>query len=353
MNSSKIQIDNIPLFYPDVNQQMKQAVITALNQQMIGQGQIVDQFEEQLCQKLNTKHLITVNCGTSALEIAYQLLDLKSGDEVISPVLTCTATNLPLVRRGIKIIFADIQENLLIDWEDVKRKISPKTKAIINVHLFNQISQTPKLPVPIIGDAAQYLGHTENEVFTAYSFQATKIITTVDGGALACKYQKDYKRAKLLRWYGINRENGQDHIDVDIFEAGYKYHMNNITAAMGIAALAKLDSKKQHIKSLQKIYFDILKDLSEIKLIGGSPFLIHAQNRQSLIQSLNQQGIEAGLVHKRNDLYTVFGSKRQLLPNMNKYENSYLLLPCRANINKGQVEYIASQIRRFYGNKKT
>lgn len=340
--------NHISLFYPYVTKEMKQAVYGALGQKMITQGKTVAEFEKKLGQTFNIKNVVALNNCTAALELAYHLMDFRPKDEVITPVFTCTATNLLLLRRGVKIIFTDIKEDMLLDWTDVERKITPKTKAVINVHLFNQLSEARNLNVPIIGDAAQYLAKTFGEKFTAYSFQATKTITTVDGGILVCSKSSDYRRAKLLRWYGIDRETDKDNIDIDIFEAGYKYHMNNVTAAMGLAALPLLPKIEAKTSRLEDRYFQGLKNIPSIKAIGGSPFLIHAKKRTKLINHLAQKGIQTGLGHRRNDLYTIFGGKRLNLPNMNRFEKTYLLLPCRANMDLKDVNFICQQIRRFY-----
>lgn len=340
---------HIPLFLPLVTEDMKQAAYAALGEKTIGQGKKVDEFEEKINRMLGTKNLVTVNSGTSALELAYHLLNLKPGDEVITPVFTCTATNIPLLRKGVKIVFADIKDNLLMDWDDVAKKITTKTKAIVNVHLFGQLNETRKLfSIPVVGDAAQFFGKTSGEKFTIYSFQATKLLTTVDGGALVCQHLTDYHRAKLLRWYGINRETKRDNIDVDFTEAGYKYHMNNVTATIGIAGLRNLSKLKKQLDSLQASYWQQLKDIPEIKAEGGSPFLIHVPNRNQLTTKLAQFGIETGLGHLRNDIYSAFGGKRQHLPKMNLFEKSYLLLPCRANMTLDEVDFVCEVLRNEF-----
>lgn len=329
----------IPLFSPFVSKEMKQAAYAALGEKIIGQGKKVDRFENLLA-KILGKNILTVNSATSALELACHLLYLKTGDEVIAPVFTCVVTNLPLVRRGVKIIFADVKDNLTLDWTDVEKKITPKTKAIVNVHLFGQLNESRNLSIPIIGDSAQYLGRTSGERFTAYSFQATKILTTVDGGALVCERREDYKRAKLLRWYGIDRETGKDNIEVDITEAGYKYHMNDVTASIGIAGLQILKKLRSERATLQKRYQELLGTA------GGSPFLIHVPNRKKLMAKLASVGIETGLVHKRNDIYAIFGGKRQNLPNMNRLEKTYLFLPCHNHMTIKDVEFICAAVKK-------
>jgi len=228
----------IKLLQPYVNSKMRQSAMEVLKTSFIGQGPKVDEFERKFSKELGYKYALAVNSATSGLELVYHLLGLGPGDEVITPVFTCTATNLALVRRGVKVVFADVKENLLIDPEDAIKKITPKTKAIINVHLHGTRSVFPKLDIPVVGDAAQYLDRT-HDAYNVYSFQATKIFSTVDGGMVTLPDETSYKRAKLLRWYGIDRETGKPNINVDIKEAGYKYHMNDVTAAMGIAGLGK------------------------------------------------------------------------------------------------------------------
>jgi dTDP-4-amino-4,6-dideoxygalactose transaminase len=329
------------LFHPNISVAVKNAARAVLDTRWIGQGPKVDEFEKKLA--FLGQNVLTLNSGTSALELAYHLLGLKKGDEVITPVLNFPGTNLPLIRRGVKLVFADIKDDLSLDFDDAVSRITPKTKAIINTHIFGKINRAPILSVPIIGDAAHYLDKTENEQFTIYSFQATKIITTVDGGALVCKNTEDYKRGKLLRWYGINRETGKDNVEVDITEAGYKYHMNDVAAAMGIAQLKYLDKLKKKREELQECYF---KNLSKVTPYGGSPFLIHTKNREKLRKKLESFGIETGLVYKRNDLYSIFGGKRQNLPNMNRLENSYLFLPCHNKMSIKDVLWVCSIMNR-------
>lgn len=332
---------SINLFYPFVDEKMRMAVYRTLGGKMLTQGKKVFEFEKLLAKKLNVQNVVTVNSGTSALELAYHLLGLKKGDEAIVPVFTFVATTVPLVRRGVKVVFADVTDELLLDWNDVKKKITPRTKVVVNVHLLGKYNKAPRLPVPIIGDAAQYFGKTAGERFTVHSFQATKIMTTVDGGALVCSRDSDYKRAKLLRWYGLDRETKKESTEVDITEAGYKYFMNDVTASMGIAGLKNLDRLEKRQTKLQKRYK---------KLIGGcegSPYLIYVRDREHMRKELAVRGIETGLLHRRNDLHTIFGGKRLNLPNMNKLEKTMLFLPCHNKMTVQDVDYVCKCIKEI------
>ena len=154
------------------------------------------------------KYPLFVNSGTSALELAYHLIGLKKGDEVIVPVLDCMAGQTGLLRRGVKIVFADIDENLNIDPRDVEIKITKKTKAIVGVHLggihFNPELYEVAKGIPLIVDSSQYHAKTKGD-YICYSFQAIKHITTCDGGMLVLNNKEEYERARKLRWFGIDR----------------------------------------------------------------------------------------------------------------------------------------------------
>ena len=331
----------INLFHPYVPKDAINAVAKTLSSRWIGQGPKVAEFERRLQPIVGSQNVLAVNSATSALELVYHMMNLGPGDEVISPVYNCTAGNIPLARRGVKVVFADVKDDLMLDWNDAKKRINAKTKAIINVHMSNGPNEIRDLGVPVINDSANYLGKTTGGLFTVYSFQATKLLVTVDGGLLVCRNKTDYKRAKLLRWYGIDRESGKNNIDADIFEAGYKYHMNDVTASIGLASLNKLKAIKQHRNALQRRYKRHLGG------IGGSPYLVHVKDRTKLVKELAKAGVETGLVHKRNDIYSVFGGKKLKLPNMNRLEDIYLFLPCHNRMTIKDADFIAEIVKAY------
>lgn len=148
------------------------------------------------------------------MELAFHLADIQEGDEIITTVLTCSATNLPLVRRKANIIFTDIdRDTFTMDYDDLVSKITPNTKVVVTVNLggiqcdqriYDLLKQ--KGIISII-DCCQSLGISEqNGDFLAYSFQAIKHFTTFDGGMLVTRTEPDYIRGKKLRWFGIDRE---------------------------------------------------------------------------------------------------------------------------------------------------
>lgn len=324
----------LKLFRPFMSDEAIVNVTKVLRSGQLAEGSEVKAFEQELEEKLGKKNIVTLNSGTSALELAYELAGIKEGDEVITPVLTCTATNLPLIHRKAKIIFADIEHDLNISIEDVKNKITPKTKAIVFVHfggnnrgLDSLVKLCKSQGIILIEDAAQAIASDNwgKGDFTCVSLQAIKTITTGDGGLLICKSNEDYKKARKLRWFGYDRERKQIEGDIDLDLAGYKYHMSDVTASIGRGNLLHLDEIKAHIKALGEIYRQYGL-FSHIWLAGG--FVDDYKSLQALMES---NGYEIGQHHYRNDKYTVFGGRLKL-PVMDSIENKYFFAPLHMGV---------------------
>lgn len=360
----------IKMFYPFVPEEARRGVDDVLRSQFIGQGPKVDAFEKAFAWTFNTPYVASMNSGTSALETAYDLLGLGKGDEVISTPLTCTATNLPLLRRGCKIIWADIKPcTLNIDPQDVERKITPKTKAIIQVHLGGikaEVAEARKgwdlgRHVPVVSDAAQALGIFEGD-YTVCSFQAIKHISTGDGGMLVIETanpERDRNNARLYRWFGIDRSkkirnNWQACLErkmtFDIQLPGAKRQMNDIAAAMGLAALPYYGEIIEHRREIHTRYLDRLSKLDGIDVVDDVVntfwlFTILADRRDDLIRKLFEADIDCNPVQLRNDIYKIFGGKRADLPVMNELEFSYLSLPQGMHVTVDDVDYICDVIK--------
>ena len=316
----------LKLFTPYVHEDAITNVQRVLRSGQLAEGSEVKQFEHEFSNKFQVQNVVALNSGTSALELAYELAGIGEGDEVITPVLTCTATNLPLVRRKARIVFADIDYDLNINVEDVKRKITPRTKAIVFVHFGGNnrgLAELLELGLPIIEDAAQAVGSEfwGKGDFTAVSFQAIKTLTTGDGGALICKRTEDYDKARRLRWFGYDREAKQRLGDADLIEAGYKYHMNDISASIGRGNLAHIDEVLEHRHKLMEIYtsYGLFAD---IWLAGG-----FTEDYNELKDRAHAYGYEIGQHHYRNDKYTIFKQFKNRCPIMDELEGSYYFVP--------------------------
>lgn len=351
------------LFRPFVPREAREAVDEVLRSRFIGQGPKVDQFEREFEKKFGVKHAVSVNSGTAALETAYDLLGLKAGDEVISTPLTCTATNIPLVRRGVKIVWADIlASTLCIDPVDVHAKITPKTKAIVQVHLGGIKSDVGYMHIPVISDAAQALGIFSGD-FTCCSFQAIKHITTGDGGMLVIQRDKgnserDRNNAKLLRWFGIDRDrkirnNWQAYTErkmtFDIKLPGHKRQMTDIAAVMGLAGLARYDEMLEARRRQFQIYRDRLAGVSGITLVDGKVntywlATVLVERRDDFAKAMFEADIDTNLVQLRNDLFKLFGGKRAALPVMDEVEGKYISIPIGPHLTDDDINYVCDRI---------
>ena len=363
--------DGVVLFHPHVPNNAATMVNEVLSTRWIGQGPRVDQFESEFKQKFRQKGpCITTGSGTDALHIAYQMAGVGPGDEVLCPLFTCTATNLPILYLGATPVFVDVDPRTLnVSVEDMKRKINHRTKAIVVVHYgglpcdMAEISDlAQEYGVPVIEDAAhalgaQYGGEWVGNLsdYTMYSFQAIKHLTTGDGGLLTFKDPSLEPLAKRLRWFGINREDKQKGVwENDIKEVGYKYQMTDIAAAIGLAGLQDIDSVLSYRRALYNRYvrqltgvsgLQIVDDFNPLKTHGAWLFTVLAENRLNLQKMLREQGIESGQTHYRNDRYSVFGCQNDDFPNMDSVDDHYLILPLHTKVTEADVDRICHLIR--------
>jgi len=349
----------IDLFWPYIPEEAIEEVSKVLRSRWIGQGPKVNQFEEEFSKKFNQPYCIFLNSGSSALETAFDLLNLTNGDEVISTPLTCTATNIPLIRKGVKIVWADIDKHTLcLDKKDVLKKITGKTKAIVNVHLGGIDNDLGDMPVPVVSDACQALG-VFNGDYVCNSFQAIKHITTADGGMLMVNNEQEYRKAKLMRWFGIDREkkikeNWQAYreraMTFDIEIEGYKRQPTDIMAAMGLVGLKYYDKVIQHRKMIFEEYKKRLSGVSGITLVDGKRntywlATVLVDNREEFAKMCFANDIDTNLVQIRNDIYKLFGGMRQELPVMNYIEDKYISLPLTMNTSLENVQFICDKIK--------
>lgn len=364
---------NIVLFYPNIPKDAASSVKEVLETRWIGQGPKVEEFENEFSIRFaNGRSSIAVGAGTDALHLSYILAGLKPGDEVITPVFTCTATNIPFLYMGVKIRFADVDpETLNINIDHVRELVNEKTRAIVCVHYGGLPCDMDELQdiadsynIPIIEDAAHALGATYKNRkigsisdFTIFSFQAIKHITTGDGGMLVLKNSELVDKAQRIRWFGINRKAKQGGIwEHDICDIGYKYQMTDIAASLGLAALNEFAEHLIHRKSLFRAYEKNLKGITGLRFVGDgfsdrehAAWLctVIAENRVDLQIKLRENHVESGQVHFRNDRYKIFSDyvKDCSFLNMDKVEDNYLVLPLHAKVTVEDVEKICSIIR--------
>jgi dTDP-4-amino-4,6-dideoxygalactose transaminase len=315
----------------------------------LGEGPQAKAFEQEFGAKFGLTNVSALNSGTAALDIAFELAGVGEGDEVIIPILTHPASGLPALHRRAKVVFADIENDLNVSVDDVRRRITPRTKALVFVHfggnnrgLKEMVDLSREKGLPLIEDAAQAVGSDfwGKGDFTCVSLQAIKTLTSGDGGMLICKDKALHEKGKRLRWFGYDRELKQKLGDTDIVEPGYKCHMNDITAAIGRGNLASIDKIIGHRRRLCAKYAE--------HGIAASIWFAHTltPDREGLKDFMKRNGVHTGDYHYRNDKYTIFGG-RQKLPVMDALESQYLLLPLHHGVSVSDVERICALVKEF------
>lgn len=361
---------DIPLFHPFISQTAGDRASKTLATRWIGQGPQVDEFETLFEDTISgNNQAVAVNSGTSALHLSYILAGIQPGDEVITPVFSCSATHTPLMYQGAKILFADIQKDTLnIDPDSVRSMMSDRVKAIVVVHYGGLPVDLDHIKliayqwgIPVIEDAAQALGATYDRKpigsfseFTAFSFQAVKLMTTIDGGMMTIKDDTLVEKAKRLRWFGIDRKaKFEDRWKKDISEVGYKYQMTDVSAALGIEGLKELPRTLGTYREMFEIYKEKLRDIPGITFIGEKPdrtsscwlATVLVENRDELKKKLAEHGVESDPVHYRCDGYSVFGGRVDHCPNMDALESKYLVLPMHMFVENEDIEQICEIIK--------
>lgn len=342
----------------------------------IGQGEKVEKFEEMLREHFSYPFINTVNSCTSGLELALQMVKGDAQDsEVITTPLTCTATNFAILSRGMKIKWADVNPNTCnLDLDDVEAKITANTRAIMAVHwggypvdldrlkdiqanAFNKYGKAPA----IIEDCAHAWGskyknkligtHGNHAVF---SFQAIKHLTTGDGGIIISPNDHSYQRAKLIRWYGLDRNSSKDfRCEQNIKEFGFKWHMNDIAATIGICNMEYINGLINTHKENGQYYNKKLVDIPGIRLLENNVeyessywiYTMMVENRQNFIKRMKEKGITVGQVHDRNDKHDCLNEYKTDLPQMDKVAKEMITIPCGWWVTKEDRHYIVKCIK--------
>ena len=340
----------------------------------ITQGAKVREFEEVLGCYFGTPNVLTVNSGTSALQLALRLAGVRGGEVVTTP-MTCSATVLPVLTEGARPVWADTDPaSGNIDPEDVTRKITPRTKAILAVHWGGQPCEMDSLlataqdnGIPVIVDAAHALGakwHSADIAlqadFTCYSLQAIKHITTGDGGILVTRNPDDRARGERLRWFGIDRNAASTdaRVDNDIPEPGYKFHMNDVTAVIGIAQMPYLDTVLEKHRENAAFYDREFAGITQRQYVPeqatGSWWLYTLllkdnEERQKFAEFMNTKGIQVSRVHARLDGLTCFKDFAEAaLPGTDEFFSRETCIPVHWGLSGSERAYTAASVKEFF-----
>ena len=343
-------------------------VESVLYNRWLNEGKWVELFEQKL-ESIGLSYPTTVNSGTSALHLSLENIGIQSDDEVILSPQTFIATGTSILQAGGIPIFADIDPNTgNITSKTIRNVLSEKTKAIIVVHWgglpadLDPIHQLGKeVGVPIIEDAAHALGATYKDTpigsisdYTCFSFQSIKFVTTGDGGCIASTNPDIYHSLQKKRWFGIDRKNMLRNPEGDkacvANELGFKYHMNNIAAAIGCANIDNIQERLIKRRCYAKQYKDAFK-FDGIELLNPQYecdpsywiFTMKVDRRLDFIKKLSNKGIMASVVDRRIDNNPIF--KKTYLPNQEIFDEKQVSIPIHDSLTNEEVDYIIDAIK--------
>jgi len=319
-------------------------------------GKHVQAFEKSAASFVNSKYAVAVNSGTAALQAALFALDIKKGDEVLIPSFTFVATANAVVSTGAKPVFVDIlNKNYTIDPDDLEKKITKKTHAIIPVHLYGNVAIIERLSeiskkynVPIIEDSAQSLGSTYKGKHTGtffemgcYSMYSTKVMTSGEGGFVVTNNKN--LRDKLL----MIRNHGMVHgYDTRMF--GLNLRLPEINAAIATIQIKKLPkflkSRANNAKLLSKLISDlkvVLPIERKNENVNWYLYTISTDKRDKLLKKLNEKGIGAASYYSTPIHKTPFYKLKIKLPITDLASSNVISLPIHPNVTQKNIKFIA------------
>ena len=373
-------MEKIPVFAPTIGEDTKQHINDALDVGWLGMGATTQEFEKRISDylKLKDRYAVVTNTGTSALHIALLTAGVGPGDEVITPSFSYVADHQAILMTGAQVVMCDIRDdNLGIDCDKAEQLITENTKAIIPLHFAGIpcdqkgiYNLAKKYNLRIIEDAMHAFGTTIDDRkigsygdITCFSFDPVKIITSIDGGCVIVNSKEDRERLHNLRLLGVNKDTTERYKnkrawDYDVVSEGFRYHLTNIMASVGISQIKKLDEFIQSRKYVCQKYNKSFEKISDLKtpqtdFKNISPFIytLRVQNgkRESLIKHLNDLDIDVGIhfipVHK----HSYFKDSR--IGDMKvteKVTNEVLTLPLHSNMDSEFVDRVIHGVTSFF-----
>lgn len=353
------------------------AVTGILKDEFLGMGAEVIKFEQLLEAYFgNGSHVVCVNSGTAALHLALEALGIEPGDEVLVPSITYVASYQAISASGAIPISCDVDpQTLFLDANDARLRITSKTKAIMPVFHSSSgkgISEVYALAkehdLRVVEDAAQAFGSYLNNGLvgasgdiTCLSFDGIKNITCGEGGAVVTRDSTLAERIRDTRLLGVekdtvNRSMGLRSWEFDVKHQGYRYHMSNINAAIGIAQLSRLNEFREKRQNIVRLYLANLVDVPQINFfdldyecILPHIFAIKVEQRDTLRKFLEDHNIETGIHYKPNHLLSKYCSSYSL-SNAEAVYKKIITLPCHFDLKSSEVMHVCTLIKSyFYG----
>lgn len=364
---------HVPLMRPVICDEAIQSVGEVLRSGWIGLGPKTAEFENAFAAYVDNRHCIGLNSCSAALHLALRVLNLPEGSEVITTPITFVSTNHTILYERCVPVFADVEADTgNINVASAASKITEFTKAIMVVHLAGYPCDIDELyalarshGLHVIEDCAhacgaEYRGKRigSHGDLHAFSFHAVKNLPMGDGGGLVVRDDDLDMRLRRLRWLGIDKDTYRRvqgtsyNWNYDVTETGFKYHMNDIQAAIGLAQLRCLDEDNARRSEIVNFYRRGLAGVPGLRLMKQSDdrtssnhlFCVLVEERDALAQKLKAAGIETGMHYRRNDLYPMYKYDDSLV-NAEQFCRSSLSLPLHLLLTDEQIDYTINQIK--------
>jgi perosamine synthetase len=373
-------MEMIPVQRPSIGKEELKAVEDVFNTGWLGMGSVTKEFEDEVGAFLGARHVIATNTGTTALHLAFDTIGLGPGDEVIVPSLTYVATIQAITETGATPVFCDIEEDTLnIDLSDAERKITSKTKAIVPVHyrgipcdMDELLTIADRFGLRVVEDAAHAFGtyYKGKRIgsfgdLTCFSFDPIKIITCGEGGAITTQNDKLVELMQRKRILGIDKDTWSRYHDkrswfYDVTTQGYRYHMSNINAAIGLEQLKKYDVTNNRKIAIAKTYDQEFAGLKKFKVLrtdyNGLSIFIYIikvlEDRERLMKFLEARSISTGIHYIPSHIFSFYNKIEEELPVTEKVYEQILTLPLFPDMTDEQVEHVISTILDWEGNIK-
>ena len=346
----------IPLFKPYMPPELPE-LENILHSGALAYGKWGKLFEQKLAEYIGESRITTVNSYNSAVLVALAVIGVKPGDEIIASPMSCLASNQPFVTQNLKVVWADIDPKTgTLSPDSVKSKISSKTKAIFHNHYCGYIGYIDEINrigkengIVVVDDAIEAFGSeykgkrlgNNGTDMTVFSFQTVRLPNTIEGGAIAFNSDHFYKKAILVRDYGIERSKFRDEMgeispDCDIALPGYGATLNDISSYIGVLQMQKIEELIQIQRKNAESWKNSLKNkLNYYEFVNihidKKPnywvFGMLSNDKIERIKHFRKEGYYASGVHLPNTYYSVFGN-HESLPGVDEFYSRFVAIPC-------------------------
>jgi perosamine synthetase len=371
---------------PQVGEEEARAVAEVIRSGWLTTGEKCAEFEREFARYVGASEAVGVASGTAALHLALQAAGLGEGDEVIVPATTFTATAAAVTYLGARPVLADVERGSMnLSVEDAARRVSARTKAIVAVHLGGQPCDMAEIGelaarhgLRVIEDAAhalpaEYRGRRVGSVseFTCFSFYATKPVTTGEGGMVTTRDMEAARWMKKMRLHGIQRDKGCAGGGYEVEEAGYKYNLSDMNAAMGIVQLRKCDAMAEARRRIARRYTEMLAgceawDTPEVKADRESAWHLYIVRmregcwrigRDEVMARMKKRGIECSVHFKPLNLHTYyqreFGYRAGDFPVAEGEWKRSLSVPIYPGMREEDVEYVGESLKEIQNQQRS